>query len=421
MPQADSNHVDVSIVMPCLNEVATLPACIAEAQEALSTLSERHGLTGEVVIADNGSTDGSWTEAQRLGARVVMVMHKGYGNALIGGITAAHGRFIVMADADCSYDFREAVPLVEKLMAGNDLCMGSRLKGTIQPGAMPWKNRYIGNPALTGVLNLLFRSGLSDAHCGLRAFTRAAFERMRLSSSGMEFASEMVIKATLLGLARDEVPVTLRPDKRGRAPHLRPWRDGWRHLRYLFMLSPAWLFFVPSAAFGLLGLLIVTALVLQPNLEIVAFGTLGLGNHSMVVAGALLVLSHQAMIFGIATTLYGVLQGYRRTGLITMLLLRLSRLEFMLLTGLALAGLGVGLFGYVLVVWSGGGFGALSMLRQTITAMMFIMLGAQTIFGGFLLSIVGGNQTKFDTAVAQVQSGPSEPETFEARPSASGS
>lgn len=225
---AETSRIDVSIVMPCLDEAQCLPVCIAAAREALAVLHAEDGLTGEVVIADNGSTDGSQLVARAHGARVVDVAARGYGAALIGGFRGASGRFLVMGDADGSYDFREAVGLVRRLVAGADLCMGNRFAGGIAPGAMPWKNRWIGNPVLTGILNLFFRSGIGDAHCGLRALTRDCFERLALTGSGMEFASEMVIKAALKHERIAEEPVTLAPDLRDRAPHLRPWRDGWR-------------------------------------------------------------------------------------------------------------------------------------------------------------------------------------------------
>ena len=245
---------DVSFVLPCLNEVQSLGVCIATAwREAIDVLGARHGLSGEILLADNGSTDGSQALGRQLAARVISVRERGYGAALRGGFTAARGRFLVMGDADGSYDFREAVPMVEALLAGADLCMGNRFKGGVAPGAMPWKNRYIGNPLLTGVLNLLFKTGVRDAHCGMRALTKACFEHLALSGSGMEFASEMVIKATLKRQVIAEVPATLSPDLRDRPPHLRPWRDGWRHLRYLFMLSPMWLFALPAAINTTLG------------------------------------------------------------------------------------------------------------------------------------------------------------------------
>jgi len=225
----------VSIVMPCLNERRSLGHCISVARAALDLIAARYRLSGEILVADNGSTDGSQEFARSLGARVVVVTRLGYGAALRGGFEAAHGRYLIMGDADGSYDFREAVPMVEALMNGADICMGSRFQGSIKPGAMPWKNRYIGNPILTGILNLLFRSGVDDAHCGLRALTKPCFERLRLEGAGMEFASEMIIKASLLDERIEAVPVTLWPDQRDRPPHLRPWRDGWRHLRYLLM------------------------------------------------------------------------------------------------------------------------------------------------------------------------------------------
>ncbi len=385
---------DVSIVIPCLNEAGTLPECLGEARQALATLSKDHGLTGEIVLADNGSSDGSQTLATGLGARVVGIERRGYGSALIGGIESARGRYVIMGDADCSYDFREAVGMVVKLSQGFDLCMGSRLKGTILPGAMPWKNRYIGNPILSGILNLLFRSGLSDAHCGLRAFTKDAFDRMRLSATGMEFASEMVIKAKLVGLRCAELPITLRPDKRGRPPHLRPWRDGWRHLRYLFMLSPAWLFFVPSAIFALIGATVALPLVLQTNTELIKVGPFWFGDHWMIIAGALLAMSHQTALFGLATTLYGIGQGYRQSSRALLAICRLARLEYMLIAGTGTLALGLAIFVYVILSWSNSGFGPLSMIREMVAATTLMLVGVQGIFGGFLLSIVVGNEAR---------------------------
>jgi glycosyltransferase involved in cell wall biosynthesis len=234
------------IVMPCLNEAISLPHCLANAQTALARIAQDHGLDGEIVVADNGSTDGSQAIATAAGARVVAVTSRGYGAALIGGCQAAYGRYLLMGDADGSYDFTEGAAMIGRLHAGADLCMGSRFRGGIAAGAMPWKNRHIGNPALTGILNLLFRSGVGDAHCGLRAITRDAFDSLGLSGTGMEFASEMVVKASLKKLRIVEVPATLSRDLRDRAPHLRPWRDGWRHLRYMLMLSPAWVFGLPA-------------------------------------------------------------------------------------------------------------------------------------------------------------------------------
>lgn len=246
-PIMATHMTDVSIVMPCLNEVQCLAHCIQNAQQALALIAERYGLSGEIIIADNGSTDGSQALAVSMGARVVAVSERGYGAALIGGFREAKGRYLVMGDADGSYNFHDCVAMIGRLIEGVDLCMGSRFQGGIAKGAMPWKNRYLGNPALTFILNLLFRAGIDDAHCGIRALTKDTFQKLGLQGTGMEFASEMIIKASLKRLRIEQSPATLSPDLRDRPPHLRPWRDGWRHLRYMLMLSPTWVFGVPSA------------------------------------------------------------------------------------------------------------------------------------------------------------------------------
>src|SRR3984885_3917393 len=276
-------ETDVSIVMPCLNESVSLPHCIANAREALSWIEERYGLSGEIVIADNGSSDGSQALATKLGARVVDVPAKGYGAALIGGCNGAYGRYLLMGDSDGSYDFTDGVAMIGQLMGGAGLCMGSRFQGGIAPGAMPWKNRYIGNPVLTGILNLFFRSGIDDAHCGLRAITKEAFNELGLTGPGMEFASEMIVKASLKKIRIDQTPATLSVDLRERPPHLRPWRDGWRHLRYLLMLSPTWLFGVPAlAAMALATVILGTATLFQLG---VLHGVSMFGTSWTIVAG----------------------------------------------------------------------------------------------------------------------------------------
>src|SRR5207245_7527261 len=242
--------VEVSIVMPCLDEVETLATCIARAREAI----EKGGYAAEIIVADNGSSDGSQLIARELGARVVDVQRKGYGSALIGGIDAAQGRFVVMGDADASYDFAAISPLIAELREGYDLVVGNRFLGGIQPGAMPWSHRWVGNPVLTWISRVFFHTPVGDMHCGLRAFRKDAFERMQLRAAGMEFASEMVIKASLKGMRISEVPVVLRPDGRSRPPHLRTWRDGWRHLRFMLLFSPRWLFLYPGLALLVIGL-----------------------------------------------------------------------------------------------------------------------------------------------------------------------
>ena len=242
--------LELSIVMPCLNEAETLEVCIKKAQNSL----RENQLAGEVIIADNGSTDGSQAIAERLGARVVPVDRKGYGSALLGGIAAARGRFIIMGDADDSYEFTNLMPFVAKLREGFELVMGNRFKGGIKPGAMPPLHRYLGNPVLTGIGRLFFGCPAGDFHCGLRGFSKAAIDRLNLQTTGMEFASEMVVKGSLQGLRITEVPTTLSPDGRSRPPHLRSWRDGWRHLRFMLVYSPRWLFLYPGLLLMLVGL-----------------------------------------------------------------------------------------------------------------------------------------------------------------------
>src|SRR6202163_1487062 len=246
--------------MPCLNEAETLATCIQKAQRAIAN----EGLAAEIIVADNGSTDGSQVIAKELGARVVSVSRKGYGSALIGGIDAAHGRFVIMGDADDSYDFTAIAPLIEKLRDGCDLVVGNRFMGGIEPGAMPWSHRWVGNPVLTLISRIFFHTPVGDAHCGLRGFRKDAYERMKLRATGMEFASEMVIKASLKGMRIDEVPVKLRPDGRSRPPHLRTWRIAWRHLHFMLLFSPRWLFLYPGLVLFAVGAVLSALLVAGP-------------------------------------------------------------------------------------------------------------------------------------------------------------
>jgi hypothetical protein len=391
--QEDGTQSDVTIVMPCLNEIQSLPHCIANALDALALLRTRLGMSGEIVIADNGSTDGSQALATELGARVVPVAERGYGAALIGGCSAAAGRYILMGDCDGSYDFVEGVAMIAQLDTGYDLCMGNRFTGGIAPGAMPWKNRHIGNPVLSGVLNLFFRSGIGDAHCGLRAIRKDAFERLGLSGFGMEFASEMVIKAALLRLRVIEVPATLSPDLRDRPPHLRPWRDGWRHLRYLFMLSPTWVFGVPGAlCLAMAGIIFAVALL---HLLGVFTGATMFGTSWTIIAGFLATCGHLALIMAVATHLLGVRQGYR----LMRPSLRASAgwltLETMLVSGLALIGAALAGLVAVTVWWGQGGFVVLDTQLPLILSSVSAAVGLQNVLGGFLLSVIAGNDNRF--------------------------
>ncbi len=384
---------DVSLIMPCLNEVDSLPHCIANARAALAQIQDRYGLTGEVVIADNGSNDGSQALAESLGARVAPVARRGYGAALIGGCHAAAGRYLLMGDADGSYDFRDGVAMIGRLIDGADLCLGSRFQGGIAQGAMPWKNRYIGNPALTGILNLFFRSGIDDAHCGIRAIRKQAFRDCDLSSSGMEFASEMVIKASLRAMRIDQVPATLSADLRDRAPHLRPWRDGWRHLRYLLMLSPTWVFGVP-ALLAMLAAAVIFGVAGLYELDWLP-GRTPFGTSWQIMAGFLLSVGHFAVIMAVATHFYGVRSGYRQLRPVIARWGYLLTLENALAIGLLLIAVAAATLGLIGIRWSTGGFVALRSVLPLIVASAVGAVGVQTALGGFLLSIIAGHVAAF--------------------------
>ena len=384
---------DVSLIMPCLNEADSLPHCIANARAALAEMASCYGLSGEIVIADNGSSDGSQALATRLGARVVPVAQRGYGAALIGGCRAGYGRYLLMGDADGSYDFRDGVAMIGRLVSGADLCMGSRFAGGIAKGAMPWKNRHIGNPVLTGLLNLFFRSGIGDAHCGIRAITKQAFVNCGLTSTGMEFASEMVIKASLRGMRIDEVPASLAADLRDRAPHLRPWRDGWRHLRYLLMLSPTWVFGVP-AMLTMVAALAIFGIAALFELHWLT-GPKPFGTSWEIVAGFLLSVGHFAAIMAVATHFYGVRSGYRRLRPVLARWGHVLTLESALSAGAVLIALAAAALGLIAWRWGAHGFVALPSVLPLIVASAIGAVGVQTALGGFLLAIIAGHDAAF--------------------------
>jgi len=384
---------DVTIVMPCLNETESLPHCIANALDALALLRTELGMSGEIVIADNGSTDGSQALATELGARVVAVKDRGYGAALIGGCTAAAGRYIVMGDCDGSYNFTEGVAMIAKLDEGYDLCMGNRFKGGIAPGAMPWKNKHIGNPGLTGMLNLFFRSGIGDAHCGLRAIRKDCFLDLKLSGSGMEFASEMVIKAALLKVKMTEGPATRSQDRRDRAPHLRPWRDGWRHLRYIFMLSPTWVFGVP-ALIALAMASIIFGVGLAHYVGLLG-GTSTFGVSWSVVAGFLATCGHLSLIMAVATHLFGVNRGFRLLRPFLRKRAEWLTLETMLISGLGAILASIAALTMIAIGWGQSGFVALENPLLLILASAIGAMGVQNVLGGFMLAIIAGNESQF--------------------------
>lgn len=383
----------VTIVMPCLNEAVSLPHCIANAHRALEEIRQRFDLEGEILIADNGSVDGSQDIAAHLGARVVAVPNKGYGAAIIGGAEAAFGRFLLIGDADGSYDFTDGVAMIAALLQGADMCMGSRFQGGIAPGAMPWKNRYIGNPVLTGVLNLLFRSRVDDAHCGLRAITRDAFLDLRLNGQGMEFASEMVVKASLRKLRIVQTPATLSVDLRDRPPHLRPWRDGWRHLRYLVMLSPTTAFGVPAlVAMGVAAAILAVALLHYAG---VIAGVGPFGASWTIIAGFMFSAGHFSALMAVAAHVVGVREGYRQLRPSIGRLGRLFQLETMLGLGTMLLVAAAAMLAAIGWQWRASDFVAPASVLPIVIAGLTGAIGLQTILGGIVIAIVGGHSADF--------------------------
>jgi glycosyltransferase involved in cell wall biosynthesis len=375
---------ELSIVMPCLNEVETLATCIRKAQRSI----DRLGLEAEIVVADNGSTDGSQAVARQLGVRVVDVPRRGYGSALIGGIEAARGRFVIMGDADDSYDFEAIGPLVDKLRDGCDLVMGNRFAGGIADGAMVWSHRWVGNPVLTSLGRMLFHAPVGDMHCGLRGFRKDAIDRLRLRSTGMEFASEMVIKASLQRLRIAEVPVTLRPDGRSRPPHLRTWRDGWRHLRFMLLFSPRWLFLYPGLALFALGAAVGGLLELGPR----QIGPFGFDIHTLLLAGFCALIGYQLIVFAVFTKVFAMRMGFHPPNPTYSAMFRYVQLESGLVAGVLMFLLGVGGTVLAVVSWHAAGFGALDprvTMREIIPAAVLLTLGVQTIFASFFLSILG--------------------------------
>ena len=374
---------ELTILMPCLDEAATIGSCIAQARGFL----ERAGIEGEVLIADNGSQDGSRAVAERAGARVIDVARRGYGSALAGGIAAARGRYIIMGDADGSYDFGELDGFVARLREGYPLVMGNRFRGGIRKGAMPVLHRYLGNPVLSFLGRLLFRTRVGDFHCGLRGFDRQAVQALRLSTTGMEFASELIVKASLAGWRIAEVPTTLAPDGRGRPPHLRTWRDGWRHLRFLLLFSPRWLFLYPGLALLALGSALMTALYFAP----LHFLGVGLDIHSMLYASAAVLLGLQLCLFALFARVAAQSAGLLPRQPALEKLLAALTLERGLLAGLCMVLAGVLWSAAALWQWRAAGFGALDprvVMRDAIPATALMVGGMEFVLASFLLSIL---------------------------------
>jgi glycosyltransferase involved in cell wall biosynthesis len=375
--------IELSIVMPCLNEAETLERCILKARSFL----ERNRVAGEVVVGDNGSTDGSQEIARRCGAVVVEVPVRGYGAALRGAVAVARGKYCIMGDSDDSYDFSELSPFLDRLRAGADLVMGNRFLGGIAPDAMPWKNRYIGNPVLSGIGRFLFKAPTKDFHCGLRGFSKDAFERMDLRTTGMEFASEMVIKATLMKMNVVEAPTTLSPDGRSRPPHLRPYRDGWRHLRFMALFSPNWLFLYPGLSLIALGLALGGVLLAHP----VYVGGVRFSVDTLIYCVTMIEVGFQAVLFALLSRTYAIQEGLFPTPLQASLFDRWFSLERGVVFGAALLLVGALLLYKALSIWAAAQFGPLDVEHVTpvvISSSLSLSLGFEIILSSFLLSML---------------------------------
>ena len=379
--------LELTILMPCLNEAETLAICVRQAVAAI----EASGVAGEVVVADNGSTDGSQEIARAEGARVVDVPTRGYGAALIAGIEAARGKYVMMADADASYHFEHLPRFLPRLDEGYDLVMGNRFAGAIERGAMPPLHKYIGNPILSAVGRIFFSIPVRDFHCGLRAFRRDRILGLNLRTTGMEFASEMVVKSGLAGLRMTEVPTTLSPDGRSRPPHLRSWRDGWRHLRFLLLYSPRWLFFYPGLAALAVGVALAAALLPGP----LRVGAYTFDVDTLTYALGLVLIGTHITVFAVSAKVFGTQEGFLPPNPQFERLFKHITLETGLLFGCLLLLLGAGILGYAIYLWHAAGFGALSpthMLRLTLPSATLLMLGVEVIFGSFFLSLLGLNR-----------------------------
>ena len=371
--------MELTVLMPCLNEAETVATCV---RKAVGFLQE-HEISGEVIVADNGSTDGSQQLATDAGARVVPVSEKGYGNALMGGIVAARGRYIIMGDADDSYDFTNLMPFVEKLRDGADLVMGNRFEGGIEPGAMPPLHRYLGNPVLSFIGRLFFGSKIGDFHCGLRGFRRDSVMRLGLQATGMEFASELVVKATLAKQRITEVPTTLAKDGRSRPPHLHTWRDGWRHLRFLLVHSPNYLFIVPGALMAVVGALVEMVVIAH----LAVFGR-EWDIHALLGGALLAIVGTQVVGLGVCAHAYGTYFMGEQDRWFDRMRAR-YRLEHGLLLGGGIGFAGVVIGTWIVIDWITRGFGRLSEENLAVLAATLIIIGIQVFFSSFLLSILG--------------------------------
>jgi len=379
-----ASPLELTILMPCLNEAETISTCVGKAQSFLA----RAGIAGEVLIADNGSSDGSVVLAQREGARVIAVAERGYGAALRAGVAAARGRFVVMGDADDSYDFSGLDPFIAKLRAGCDLVMGNRFAGGIAPGAMPFLHRYLGNPILSFIGRAFFHARIGDFHCGLRGFRRDAILGLGLQTSGMELASEMVVRAAIVNLTIAEVPTTLAVDGRSRPPHLRTWHDGWRHLRFLLMFSPRWLFLYPGLALMALGAFGVAVLFPGPLMISADFG---FDDHTFLVSAIAVLVGVQVVGFGVIARHFATAHALLPPSRPLAVLLSIISLERGLMIAVGIVCTGVAGVGWSLWQWALVDFGPLTapvVMRVLTAALVLVAVGVQQAFTFFLLGVI---------------------------------
>ena len=375
-----SEQLELTILMPCLNEAETLAVCIRKAHSFL----DKHNISGEVLIADNGSTDGSQQIAKEHGARVVDVPARGYGAALLGGCNSAYGKYVIMGDADDSYDFTNLMPFVERLRVGDDLVMGNRFMGGIEKGAMPPLHRYLGNPVLSGLGRLFFKCPIRDFHCGLRGYNTERMRGLGLRTTGMEYASEMVVQATINNFKISEIPTTLSPDGRSRPPHLRSWRDGWRHLKFLLIHSPNWLFLYPGIVLALVGVVLGTAV----NIAYLSLFGAVLDINTLLYSAAMIIVGFNLISFHVFTKIYAIHAKFIKVE--NGFLARLNA-EKCAITGLAAVLIGVAMTLLALVLWGRESFGELipeRFMRLTIPAVTFIVVGIHLLFSGFFIDIL---------------------------------
>jgi glycosyltransferase involved in cell wall biosynthesis len=379
-----STALELSVVMPCLNEGLTVGTCVRKAFDTMEQL----GIQGEVIVADNGSTDGSQSIAAELGARVVPIETRGYGSALRGGIAAARGRFVIMGDSDDSYDFTALGAFLSKLKEGADLVMGNRFRGGIRPGAMPFLHRFLGNPGLSRLGRLFFKCPVGDFQCGLRGFRKDAIDKLNLQTSGMEFSTEMVVKATLFNLRIAEIPTVLSPDGRDRPPHLRTWRDGWRYLRFLLLYSPRWLFLYPGMGLFMLGVAVGAWLLPGPR----TIGSVVFDYHTLLFGAMAILIGFQSINFAVFSKIFATSEGLLPEDLRLNRLYRYVTLEVGLVTGALLILFGAGMWLFGLSYWRSHAFGPLDpdkTLRVVVPGFVSLTLGVQIVLSSFFLSVLG--------------------------------